>query len=171
MTFSIHVWLHTIHKMGPLSTVLLQKQGHIQWHSYICIYTISFCMFGTYRLTKAPEVDSFFRGSYQALSSPCFLRRELVKCMVGWQELSMCRKVSRDSLEPDHTQRMLLIYFLEGRLKGLTFKEPSLQWVHEDVGIGRGHLGANRCSLYLLVDVCVERKDIAFWELCQRVFA
>ena len=49
----------------------------------------------------------------------------------------------------------------EGRLKGLTVEELSLQRVHEDVGIGGGHLGAHCRSLYLLVDVCVERENIA----------
>ena len=46
-------------------------------------------------------------------------------------------------------------------MKGLTLEELSLQGVHEDVGIGGGHLGAHCRSLYLLVDVCVERENIA----------
>ena len=47
-------------------------------------------------------------------------------------------------------------------MKGLTLKELSLQGVHEDVCIGGGHLGAHCRSLYLLVDMCVKRENIAF---------
>ena len=46
-------------------------------------------------------------------------------------------------------------------MKGLALEEPSLQGVHEDVCVGGGHLGAHCCSLYLLVDMCVERENIA----------
>ena len=46
-------------------------------------------------------------------------------------------------------------------MKGLTLEELSLQGVHEDVGIGGGHLGAHCHSLCLLVDVCVERENTA----------
>ena len=37
----------------------------------------------------------------------------------------------------------------------------SLQGVHEDVHVGGGHLVAHCHSLYLLVDMCVEREKIA----------
>ena len=47
----------------------------------------------------------------------------------------------------------------EGRLKGLTLEEPSLQRIHEDVRVGGGHLGPHCHSL---LDMCVERENIAF---------
>ena len=65
-----------------------------------------------------------------------------VKCMVGWQELSLHRKASRGSLDP-YTENVI---YKMGLLKGLTLKELSLQEAHEDVGKGGGHLGAHCCS-------------------------
>ena len=45
-------------------------------------------------------------------------------------------------------------------MKGLTLEELSLQRVHEDVCVEGGHFGAHCHSLYLLVDMCVERENI-----------
>ena len=52
--------------------------------------------------------DTSFSKSAILMSKNSTLSVEVVhvKCMVGWQELSLRRKASRDSHEPDYTQRM-----------------------------------------------------------------
>ena len=82
-TFSCHVF--TRRTQCALATPSKMSREHV----------ISFCnLIGTCQ-TKAPEVDSFFRGCYQALSSPTFFEerawgRGYLSLALGLQHAYLC---------------------------------------------------------------------------------
>ena len=61
-----------------------------------------------------------------------------------------------------YTEGVVDVSLPEGRLEGLVLEETRLQGIHKEIHIGGGHLGAHGSALYLLVQVCMEGKDVVF---------